>query len=215
MPMPTTSRQAERSHRSSEALLDAAAELISEGGLGSMTFAAIGDRAGYSRGLVTARFGSKAGLVDALVRRVWGRLREARAVPLAHGEHGLDELVGLIAAIRDQTSENPRDVGALLALMFEALGTDPELRTRMASFHENMRADIADALARGIADGSVRAEVDPAAGAVLVVAALRGFAYQWLLDRDAIALEQAYGELIELVRDRYGAHAERTASVAR
>ena len=149
MPMPTTSRQAERSHRSSEALLDAAAELISEGGLGSMTFAAIGDRAGYSRGLVTARFGSKAGLVDALVRRVWGRLREARAVPLAHGEHGLDELVGLIAAIRDQTSENPRDVGALLALMFEALGTDPELRTRMASFHENMRADIADAVSRG------------------------------------------------------------------
>ncbi|MEZ5297594.1 MAG: helix-turn-helix domain-containing protein [Ilumatobacteraceae bacterium] len=70
--MPTTSRQAERSHRSSEALLDAAAELISEGGLGSMTFAAIGDRAGYSRGLVTARFGSKAGLVGALVRRVWG-----------------------------------------------------------------------------------------------------------------------------------------------
>ena len=49
----------------------------------------------------------------------------------------------------------------------------------------------------------------------VVVAALRGFAYQWLLDRDAIALEQAYAELIDLVRERYGADAERTASVAR
>ncbi|MEZ5297595.1 MAG: hypothetical protein R2697_15365 [Ilumatobacteraceae bacterium] len=93
-------------------------------------------------------------------------------MPLAHGEHGLDELVGLIAAIRDQTSENPRDVGALLALMFEALGTDPELGP---GWRRSTRtcAPTSPARSHGIADGSVRADVDPAAGAVLVVAALR------------------------------------------
>jgi AcrR family transcriptional regulator len=203
--MAAPNRQAQRSNRSSEALLDAAAELISEGGLGSMTFAAIGERAGYSRGLVTARFGSKAGLVDALIRRVWGQLHDAHAVPLSHGGRGLDELIELIEAIRDQSDEHPRDVGALLALMFEALADEPELRARMADFHASMREDIADALRRGIDDGSVADHVDPESGALMIVAIMRGFSYQWLLDRESIDLHQAYGELIHLIHDLYGA----------
>ena len=55
----TASRQRERSERSTRALLDAAGEVIAEVGYGNMTLAAVGERAGYSRGLVTARFGSK------------------------------------------------------------------------------------------------------------------------------------------------------------
>jgi len=47
-------------------LLDAAADLIAEGGYEAMTLAAVGERAGYSRGLVTARFGSKDQLLEAL-----------------------------------------------------------------------------------------------------------------------------------------------------
>jgi AcrR family transcriptional regulator len=199
--MPT---QAARAERSTEALLDAAAELIAEGGLGSMTFAAIGDRAGYSRGLVTARFGSKAGLVDALIRRVFERLREAQSVPLGDGECGLDDLVALVAAIRDLTLTNAPDMRALLALMFEALGTDAELRARMARFHQVMRVDIAAALERGVSDGSVRPDVDPVLGALVVVSLLRGLAYQWLLEPERLDLVAAYDATIGLIRDHFG-----------
>ena len=55
----TRNRHQERSDLSTARLLDAAAELIEEGGYEAMTVAAVGERAGYSRGLVTARFGSK------------------------------------------------------------------------------------------------------------------------------------------------------------
>lgn len=201
--MGAVNRQMLRSERSTEALLDAAAELIAEVGLAAMTFAAIGERAGYSRGMVRFRFGSKAGLVDALIHRVLTNLREARPTPAA-GD-GLAQMIGLIEAIRDLTLAESRDMRALLALMFEALGADPELRSRMAEFQQTMRADIAAALRDGLVDGSVRDGVDPTDSAVIVVSVLRGIAYQWLLEPDSVDLVRAYDGIIELLRARFAA----------
>ena len=50
------STQAERRSRSEEALLDAAAELIAERGVERASLAAIGARAGVSRGLAKHAF---------------------------------------------------------------------------------------------------------------------------------------------------------------
>ena len=61
--------QAERTAISDKAMLDAAIELILEHGTDKTTLAAIGEKAGYSRGLATYRFGSKAGLYDEVTRR--------------------------------------------------------------------------------------------------------------------------------------------------
>ena len=44
-------------------MTDAAVGLLVERGIAGTTLASIGERAGYSRGLVTHRFGSKAGLL--------------------------------------------------------------------------------------------------------------------------------------------------------
>lgn len=197
----TPSRQVERSERSSEALLDAAAELVAEGGLASVTVAATGQRAGYSRGLVTARFGSKRGLVDALIRRVWRRLRDRDVLPMAQRDRGLDEILVLIDAISEQTRTEPRDMRATFALMFEALGPDDDLRERMTQFTDSMRTDLAAALRRGMADGSIRSDADADTGALVLTAALQGIAYQWLLDRDSIDLRAAYAGLADIARD--------------
>lgn len=199
-------RQVQRSERSTEALLDAAADLIAEGGVASMTFAAIGERAGYSRGLVTARFGSKAGLVEALIRRVWSRLRDAGIVPLTTGVDGLASVIGLIDGIHQQAVRNHRDMRAMNALIFEALSADDGLRDRMAEFNDAMRNEIADALRRGVEDGSVSPTVEPERAAVVVTSALVGIAYQWLLHADELDLGSAYGALRTDVRTTYGAH---------
>ena len=47
-------KQAERVERSTKALLDAAAEIIVEPGYEALSIGAVGERSGYSRGLVTA-----------------------------------------------------------------------------------------------------------------------------------------------------------------
>jgi AcrR family transcriptional regulator len=199
--MPAPSRQAERTERSTEALLDAAAELIAEGGLEAMTFAAIGQRAGYSRGLVTARFGSRAGLVNALVRRTWGQFQVRRDAITQPGQPAIEGLMSLVVAIRQYAQEDPRNVRALFALMFEALGPDDALRERMMQFHQGMRDDIAQLVEAGRADGSVRSSIDPESTAVIFVALFRGLAYQWMLDPVSVDLAKAYDVIHRQVGD--------------
>ena len=57
--------QQERRDQAETALLNAAAELVVEEGVHSLTLARVGQRAGYSRGLVTHYFGSKQALLAA------------------------------------------------------------------------------------------------------------------------------------------------------
>ena len=176
------SRQQARSERSTNALLDAAAALIVERVFGALTLAAIGERAGYSRGLVTARFGSKDGLVDALIERIVGRWSHRNVLPRTKGRSGREAMLVMLDAIRAQAERDPRALRVLYALMFEAIGPDPGLRARFAKFHEDMRADFAGFVARGKRDGSIARCVDAGAEATLVISGLRGIGYQWLLD---------------------------------
>src|SRR5690606_37191431 len=60
----------DRSVLSTRQLLEAAGALIAERGYENTSIAAIGERAGYSRGLVTARFGTKQNLLNVLLDRI-------------------------------------------------------------------------------------------------------------------------------------------------
>jgi AcrR family transcriptional regulator len=176
-------------------MLDAAGELIAEGGYAKMTLASIGERAGYSRGLATMRFGSKAKLLEALVDRIVNHWNHQVVGSRLRGRSGLDRVVALVEAIREQYAGDTRSLRVLYALMFEALGPNEELRARFVEFHRQMRARLARMIRAGIEDGSISASCDPDREAELVVAMLRGVAFQWRLDPDAFdpvaALEHA------------------------
>ena len=60
--------QADRSALSERRTLEAAVELMGERGFEKTTLAAIGEAAGYSRGLATHLFGSKADLFAEVIR---------------------------------------------------------------------------------------------------------------------------------------------------
>src|SRR6201995_6192699 len=62
--------QLERSALSDARMADAAVALICERGAGATTLKDVGLRAGYSRGLASYRFGSKAGLWSFLIRMI-------------------------------------------------------------------------------------------------------------------------------------------------
>ena len=180
---PTVNKQVLRSQRSSKALLEAAIDIIVEGGVSSLTLATVGERAGYSRGLATARFGSKEGLIEALIRRIVGQWSHRNVLPLTTSKSGLDGVDVLCRAILVQFERGSRGLRALYALMFEALNRDDEtLRIRFADFQDGMRGDLVEMINRGKRDGSIKKSVDATAEAGLLVAGLRGVAYQWLLD---------------------------------
>ncbi|MET0276038.1 MAG: helix-turn-helix domain-containing protein, partial [Acidimicrobiia bacterium] len=149
MAIERATRQRDRSEHSTNAMLDAAMALIVEGGFAALTFVSIGERAGYSRGLVTARFGSKEGLIEELIDRIVNTWNHRNVLPRTKGKPGLAGVEVLLDAIHRQAEADPRGLRVLYALMFEALGADEELRSRFAKFHEVMRTDFARLIAKG------------------------------------------------------------------
>lgn len=175
-----------RSNRSTEALIHAAGDLIAEGGYQAMTLAMVGERAGYSRSLATARFGSKAQLLEALVDTIVVRWSVEKIAPQEEGLDGLARLKLLLLGIRDSYQRSPRSLRILYALIFEALGPPPELHDRFVTFNQHFIAQITTYIQKGIEDGSISADHDPSLFAASIVAQLRGVGYLWQLDPDRI-----------------------------
>ena len=199
---PVQNKQQQRTARSTNALLQAASELIVEGGFDALTFAAIGDRAGYSRGLVTARFGSKDGLVEALIDRIVTTWNTRNVLPQTRDLRGRDAMVRIIDAIRRQAERDPSGLRVLYAMAFEAIGPHEELRLRMVKLHEGMRADFAALIRRGLDDGSVAPGTPPEREAELIIAGLRGIGFQWLLEPGAFDPLPALAHLRDTTEER-------------
>jgi AcrR family transcriptional regulator len=179
-------------------MLQAALKLIGQRGYQGTSLAAIGEEAGYSRGLVNERFGSKDGLLWVLVKnmmRAYGREVRATQGDVA----GVERLCKLLDNHR-RALELEIPIRALYALMFEAMGPMPQLQPEFQKLHEKFRADIERILREGISAGLIRPDIDPAAQAALLLGALRGVAFQWLLDRAAFSLDAAYAELKQNLR---------------
>src|SRR6266436_1372700 len=100
--------QEERTARSDQLMTQAAIALLIERGVQGTTLAAIGEQAGYSRGLVTHRFGSKAGLlahVHDTVARHWierVQMEVGSRVGVAALERVVKALYGFIAEAPDE-----------------------------------------------------------------------------------------------------------------
>lgn len=191
--------QVERVAESDRRLLAAAFMLIGQRGYRATSLAAIGEAAGYSRGLVNERFGSKAGLLWALVQQmlaIWRR--EGRAH--ADATHtGIDALMDIIDNHHRAVIAND-GIRTFYALMLEAIGPTPELVTEFRELHRTFRMNIEREIRSGIRANAIRADIDPGAQATLLLGELRGIAFQWLLDHDGFSLDGAYDEMKKNLR---------------
>ena len=179
MPPPARRRtQHERTAESGERLIAAAAELIADQGYERTTVAEISLRAGYSRSMAVARFGSKDALLEALLHAQW----ETRLLPpkLSTGSGG-EELVALLDALIEQHRQRPKLLLALAVLCFEALGPITALRPRVEAWTAGYEQRVADAVTRGVADGSLNSALDPAVAAKQFVAFGIGLTWRWAL----------------------------------
>ncbi|WP_159326905.1 TetR/AcrR family transcriptional regulator [Streptomyces tendae] len=176
--MTTTRRtQAQRRAEAEAALLRAAAELMDEQGVRSLTLARVGERAGYSRGLVTHHFGSKQSLVERLAHTA-----QAGFVPGLEGlPPGLDRLLRLIDGYVGQLGR--MDVlNRVFLLLWAEAATSPDLAPVFRERSEAFRADLREDLTAGIAEGTIRPDVAPDETATALFAQLRGIGMQQLVD---------------------------------
>ncbi|MEY2397736.1 MAG: hypothetical protein QOJ00_910 [Actinomycetota bacterium] len=182
----TRRTQAERVEASDRALIDAAIALIAERGYDRTTLAAIGERAGYSRGLVTQRFGNKENLLWAILRQILGRWSTHAMQPRVAEQVGVPALQTILAAYLDACDKGPDRIRAYYALLREADGPVPAIRNTIQRLHAGERKSIAELIRAGQAAGDVRADVDPDAEATVFLGVMRGVTMQWLLHPKAV-----------------------------
>lgn len=187
MSMTTTDRrtQQQRRDQAEAALLNAAAELVVEQGVHSLTLARVGERARYSRGLVTHYFGSKQALLQRLAHAT-----QSGFVPGLDGlPPGLDRLLRLIDGYIGALGQLRMPNRAFLLLWAEA-ATAADLARIFRERDEAFRTDLREDIAAGIADGDIRPDVAAEEAAVAVLAQLRGIGLQRLVDSPAVDTER-------------------------
>ncbi len=195
--------QAERRAESDRRLLQATAELVVERGVEGASLAEIGRRAGYSHSLVHHRFGSKDALIERLNDEAVEQFSEA-TVRRIEGLRGADA-VSAVAETYLGMVQGPDPVSRVhLVVWGEAVAAGADKRPYRVTWDRYFRTSLATLIRGGIDDGSIRGDLDPEAGAVVVVGLLRGVALQFMLDptsgNRASALGVVTGSLDAMLR---------------
>lgn len=173
--------QAERRAESDRRLLRATAELVVERGIEGASLAAIGRLAGYSHSLVHQRFGSKDALIERLNTEAV-RMFTSSTVGQVGTARGA-EAVRVVAQTYLDMVHGPDPIARVhLVVWSEAVARGSGKRPYRASWDRLFRSSLAALIAGGIADGSIRPDIEPDAAAVIIVGLLRGVALQLLLD---------------------------------
>lgn len=197
VPSPTRGlTQPERVEISSRRLVEAAAELIVEKGWEATTAAEIGRRAGYSRAMVHARYGSKDAILDAFFLHDYVKQLSPDADPNATG---LQEAVGHFDRVRRLFSEDQAFLRAMFVATFEGVKSTSPLRERVQRWLQRGIDKVEAGLRRGVDDGSVRDDVDIDRATSDLSAAIFGAAYLWTLLGDGYDLDRE----LTYVRDRF------------
>lgn len=192
--------QPERVETSNRRLLHAAAELIVEKGWEATTAAAIGRRAGYSRAMVHARYGSKEAILDAFLHEYLKRLNPDPDP----ADTGMQQILAHFDRIGEIYAEDPDLLRAMFVATFEAAKTTSPLRQRVRAQLTSGADKVEAGLRNGIRDGSIRPDVDIEPAVKDITSAVFGIAFQWVVVPDDHDLEDELAVVRERIVRDYG-----------
>jgi AcrR family transcriptional regulator len=197
--------QAERTAVSDRRMFDAAIALILERGTHNTTLKDVGERAGYSRGLASNRFGSKEALFRKLVHDFNGKW--AGDLERAIGSRtGLAAIMAALECVEQYLVEQPHQMKAMYTLWYESISGQSELRRRLADYHEAYRRDARRWVEEGIAEGAIRPQVCPSRFAVQFCSFIFGTIYQWLVAPDSMDVRQTFQDYRDSVQQAVARH---------
>jgi AcrR family transcriptional regulator len=187
--------RARRGGNSREAILDAAAQAILDGGARALRVADVAERAGVSTPLLYYHFSSRASLVRAALAHA------AEAAPsaamLSADGRGYDVVRAALLADLEEAPAVHRS-----AVLWNEVTTlaafEPELREGVRDAIAAWERAVAAAIQRGVDDGSVDAQVDVDGAAGALTALIDGVSARWLAG--ALELPAAREQLALAVR---------------
>ncbi|MEU6785636.1 TetR/AcrR family transcriptional regulator [Nonomuraea angiospora] len=176
-------RRIERTQESRRLLVTAAAELFAEKGYRQTSFIDIAEKAGISRGSIPWHFGSKLGLLEAVVDD------QLKAVlsgfPPRPGDP-LDQITGFIRLPAARL---------FITLLAEAVEVGSPIREHYARLHAALREEV---LAR-IPAAALPPGTTPEAFAALMVGAVIGVHAQWRVAPESVDLDSVQAALRTLL----------------
>lgn len=152
--VPTTSRSRIKGEQSREKILEVAARLMGERGYDGTSLAAVGVEAGVPKSLLLHHFGTKAGLLSAVMtrgaQRFFEQMRAAQAAPPPGGTHA--ERLGWMLRTTAEVFGAHHDFHRLhTILMMTSSVVDPDVREAIrqvrAEGRDLMHAMVASAFA--------------------------------------------------------------------
>lgn len=203
--------QAERRAESERRIIEAAVELIAEKGLGRLTLAEIGDKAGYSRGLPAHIFGTKSNLLIQITRKITETRVERMSGVDPQG--GLQSLFAAIETWLRLVEENQHATRVYYILVGETYYSDsdesyPEIKRLVQANDEQVRDQFARYFRNAIASGEIPRDVDALTQARFVFAMLRGLVSQWFTENSPVDLRQVGRTYLDELRRRFAVAAK-------
>ncbi|MBU8820497.1 TetR/AcrR family transcriptional regulator [Mycolicibacterium goodii] len=169
--------QQERVDESSRRLIAAAIELFAKNGYNETTAKEISLTAGYSRAMLSERFGSKRVILEAIMSEYESR----SAGDLGAHPSGFDRVVASVNGVCRVALEDPGFTRAVSVMSFGAVHDEGDLRDRIRQWLFGMRQTLCDALRAGVSDGSIDSAVDPDGVALKIMMAWAGFDFYWIV----------------------------------
>lgn len=189
--MPT---QAERTAAARRRLLDAATELIAELGCAGTSVAAIGQRAGMSRGAVNFHFVSKDALLTAVAQEVTSEWQDNvfGAADATGGLPLIEQLDAFLEHSKSDLRDRPARSRTMMILAHESMAAAPLLHEHFLMLHRNIRTGVASLVRHRQASGELGDEIDADAFALMVISLFRGMTFQYLLDPAEADLDRGF-----------------------
>ncbi len=190
--------QAARRETAERAILEAAKTIVAERGLDELTLNEAGEAAGYSRALPAHYFGTKSAMLAALADHIMAgyalRVRVA-----SFPTEGLDGICERVAFYIDDGCRDPKSLRAFQAILGAGL-TRPELEPVVTRLNRESIDGIAALIKQCRDQGEIRADARPRAEASIILSAMRGVMFQWLIDPDYVLLSRVRDCLVANIR---------------
>jgi AcrR family transcriptional regulator len=185
-----------RGEESKEAILAAARQLFAKRGYRGTPLAAIAEAAGLSEPGLLHHYRSKTALLLAVLASrdsEDGRLSSPRL-----DAPGIGIIDGLAALVAHNESE-PELVALFSMLLGEAVAADHPAHEYFEQRYQQIRTRFTRHLREAQTAGTLAPGIDPEALANVLIAALDGLQFQWLLDQ-SVDMSASYAALAEMIR---------------
>jgi AcrR family transcriptional regulator len=201
--------QVERREKSDKRMIRAAIQLIARQGVANTSLAEVGLAAGYSRGLPVDRYGSKVGLIAAVLQSMeewFDRL----LLESLQNKRGLVAVKTRIKTHLDGARKSPEGLTALFSIYIESLFSLPELLPDVKRITSGWRRGLIKNLREGQELDEIRSEIDCKQQADMLLGMLRGLQIDYLLGDRSTGLDSAEAALEIVVQDMISARPDKS-----